>query len=533
MRKWFLTVRSKKLKLILLLCVAVQIICTGLYLVNFVQARQSAQQELSGYTDQLAETISNELQRNNTYLEATAFDKTYRDMFGVSGMEWVNRVSQLQSMYTLCNNQSGTDYYFFVVDVEQEIFLEMVTVRMPFEEYRGVRTALLELCKDDGANDQTYRLLTLDDGSRLIYTIWRYDSFACGCWITEEEFLRNAAIPDPKVMYDIVLERGENGTAIPLVNADFRFYLSWIDGQRQMRTSIMALVQTILSLGMVVGLFVITNMVNQRLLLPVQNLTGVLEKFSQTGRPADGAQWSNAIDDASEILKRLGMQVESLSLKLAEAELEKQKLNLSFRNLQIRPHFLVNNLAMINGMAQLGELDKIKAVTVRLSNYYRYVLRDAAELVPLHLEITHLQNLFEVTQLCNGKAIHAHFIVEESIKASLIPVLLISTFAENCIKYAQNAFGEVELEIRCQPLPDAPDMLQIQICDNGAGFSPEVLSALSCGAQLRQLPGHGVGIDNCIRRLELIYGERAQITFSNRQTGGAIVDIRLPREEKT
>lgn len=531
MRHWLRSLKSNKVKYILMVCVATQLLCTGMYLVNFIQVRRQAAKELASYSDQLAEAISKELLRNNTYLEATVFDNTYRQMFSYQNMEWVNCVSQLQSMYTLCNSQATSDYYFFTTDLETGDFFEAVTVRIPFEAYRDVRTQLLALCAEGG--DQVYRLLELSDGSRVIYTIWRYDNFACGCWIPESTFLRSASVIDSSVMYDLVLENGTDGAAIPLVQTDFTFTLRWVESGNQLSISLMTLAQTILSLGMVVGLSVITNMVNQRLLLPVQNLTGVLEKFSQTGRPADGAQWSNAIDDASEILNRLGMQVESLSLKLAEAELEKQKLNLSFRNLQIRPHFLVNNLAMINGMAQVGEVEKIKAVTVRLSNYYRYVLRDAAERVPLHLEITHLQNLFEVTQVCNGKAIHASFLVEESVKDSCIPVLLISTFAENCIKYAQNAFGEVELEIRCQPLPGAAGMLQIQICDNGAGFPPEVISALSCGAQLRQLPGHGVGIDNCIRRLELIYGERAQIIFSNRHIGGAMVEIRLPREVET
>lgn len=530
MKKWFLSVKSNKVKYILLLCVAVQLLCTGLYLMNYLQTQKSAQRELSGYSTQLAESISKELQRNNTYLEATAFDKTYREMFGCSGMEWVNRVSQLQSMYALCNNQSGTDYYFFIVDVEKESFLEMVAVRMPFAEYRPVRAALMEICKNDDGNDQLYRLLTLEDGSRVIYTVWRYDGFACGCWISEKEFLRNAAIPDPKVMYDIVLETGADGTAIPMVKTDFRFSLHWIDSQRQMGTSIMALVQTILSLGMVVGLFVITNTVNQRLLLPVQNLTGILEKFSKATRPGNGARWSNAIDDAGEILERLGMQVDSLRLKLAESELEKQRLNLNFRSLQIRPHFLVNNLAMINGMAQVGELEKIKAVTVRLSNYYRYVLRDATDLVPLHLELTHLKNLFEVTQVCNGQTIQALFHVDEAVRDVQIPVLLISTFAENSIKYAQNASGELVVEVWCRTAQEAPGMLRIQILDNGAGFSPEVISVLESGVTLEQTGGRRIGINNCIRRLELLYGDRARISFSNRAVGGAMVEILLPME---
>ena len=207
MIQWLRSLKSNKVKYILVVCVAVQLLCTGLYLVNFVQVRRQAARELADYTDQLAEAISKELQRNNTYLDATVFDSTYRQMFTYQGMEWVNCASQLQSMYALCNTQATSDYYFFTADVETGDFFEAVTVRVPFENYREVRTKLLALCAEGG--DQVYRLLELSDGSRVIYTIWRYDNFACGCWIPESTFLRSAAVIDPKVMYDLVLTSGK------------------------------------------------------------------------------------------------------------------------------------------------------------------------------------------------------------------------------------------------------------------------------------------------------------------------------------
>lgn len=73
-------------------------------------------------------------------------------------------------------------------------------------------------------------------------------------------------------------------------------------------------------------------------------------------------------------------------------------------------------------------------------------------------------------------------------------------------------------------------MLRIQILDNGAGFSPEVISVLESGVTLEQTGGRRIGINNCIRRLELLYGDRARISFSNRSVGGAMVEILLPME---
>lgn len=529
MKQWLLSVKSNKVKYILVFCVVVQLLCTGLCLVNYAQVRKAGDRELSDYSDQLVEAISSDLQRNNTFLETIMLSSSYRKMFLYSNMDWVNAVSRLQETSALCNRQAYTEFYFFASDASRGSFVEAVAVRIPFSQYRQIRYALLEACRGDVRNG-VYQLLTLEDGSRILYTLWKYDDFVCGCWLPEETFLKTAYLLEAGTPYRLSLASGSAGLSIPRVEADFSLLVHSLDRTRQLRSTVMALFQAILSLAVTVALAVITNTLNRKLLMPARTLSDILEKYSAAPQSPGIAEGANALDDAAVVLERLGMQVESLSLKLAESELEKQKLNLSFRSLQIRPHFLVNNLAMINGMAQVGELDKIQEMTVRLSDYYRYVLRDITDRVPLELEISHLRNLTEVTQQWNGNTIHTCYQVENAVKRALIPVLLISTFVENSIKHAENTSGELGLEVVCRVHPERPDTLSIQIMDNGAGFTEDILSAMANHGQIAQTAGRRIGISNCVRRLELLYGDRAGITLSNRDTGGALVSILLPLE---
>lgn len=529
MKQWLLSVKSNKVKYILVFCVVVQLLCTGLCLVNYAQVRKAGDRELSDYSDQLVEAISSDLQRNNTFLETIMLSSSYRKMFLYSNMDWVNAVSRLQETSALCNRQAYTEFYFFASDASRGSFVEAVAVRIPFSQYRQIRYALLEACRGDVRNG-VYQLLTLEDGSRILYTLWKYDDYVCGCWLPEETFLKTAYLLEAGTPYRLSLASGSAGLSIPRVEADFSLLVHSLDRTRQLRSTVMALFQAILSLAVTVALAVITNTVNRKLLMPARTLSDILEKYSAAPQSPGIAEGANALDDAAVVLERLGMQVESLSLKLAESELEKQKLNLSFRSLQIRPHFLVNNLAMINGMAQVGELDKIQEMTVRLSDYYRYVLRDITDRVPLELEISHLRNLTEVTQQWNGNTIHTCYQVENAVKRALIPVLLISTFVENSIKHAENTSGELGLEVVCRVHPERPDTLSIQIMDNGAGFTEDILSAMANHGQIAQTAGRRIGISNCVRRLELLYGDRAGITLSNRDTGGALVSILLPLE---
>lgn len=525
MKQWLLSVRSNSMRLVLSLCVAMQLLCTVLCLVTYSQTQQQTKQMLSDYSVQLTEAISSEFRRNNSYLSATVLDSQYRNLFQYSGMDWVNYVSQLQDMYNLCNSQSRFDYYFFTANSSTGQFLETVAVRTSFEKYRAIRTALIQTPANASENG-IFRLLSLDDEKRIIYTIWRYGDFLCGCWVDEEVFLRNSLVQDLPVSFTVRIEPGHREDALNVAEADFSISLHPTATARQMRATAIALIQTVLSLTVVIILAYVTNSVNRKLLAPAHELTEILEKYNSDPRQDSRAQWATVIDDATAVLERLGMQVDSLNLKLGEAELEKQKLNLSFRSLQIRPHFLVNSLAMINGMARCGELDQIKAITVRLSDYYRYVLRDITDFVPMELELKHLKNLLDVTEQWNGNTIRSDFQIAPETCSARIPVLLISTFVENSIKHAQSPSGDLAIEVISDVHRGDPDTLCIQILDNGAGFPADFIA----GGGIESVDGQHIGISNCIRRLELLYGSKASIHLSNRPSGGASVTISLPWE---
>ena len=279
MKQWLLSVKSNKVKYILVFCVVMQLLCTGLCLVNYALVRKAGDRELSDYSDQLVEAISSDFQRNNTYLQTIMLTSSYRKMFLYSNMDWVNTVARLQETSALCNRQAYTEYYFFALDVSRDSFLEAVAVQIPFSQYRQIRPALLEACRGEVRNG-VYRLLTLEDGSRILYTLWKYDDYVCGCWITEETFLKTAYLLDSGTPYRMSLVSGSAGLTIPMVEADFSLSVHSLDRTRQLRSTVLALFQAILSLAVTVALADITNTVNRKLLMPARTLSNILEKYS-------------------------------------------------------------------------------------------------------------------------------------------------------------------------------------------------------------------------------------------------------------
>jgi two-component system sensor histidine kinase YesM len=110
-----------------------------------------------------------------------------------------------------------------------------------------------------------------------------------------------------------------------------------------------------------------------------------------------------------------------------------------------------------------------------------------------------------------------------------IAALTIQPFVENSIIHGfKNRRQLFLIHIRAEMIED--NGFALTISDNGVGFSPEVLIKLQNKEPLQHEEKSSLGIMNVIHRLELLYGERTSITFSNQTEGsGAIIRIIFPK----
>ena len=70
---------------------------------------------------------------------------------------------------------------------------------------------------------------------------------------------------------------------------------------------------------------------------------------------------------------------------------------------------------------------------------------------------------------------------------------------------------------------------EIFIADSGKGFDEETLRYIHEYQENREYTDRlGVGIQNTIERLDILYGGQAELQFANEETGGATVKIRVP-----
>ena len=122
------------------------------------------------------------------------------------------------------------------------------------------------------------------------------------------------------------------------------------------------------------------------------------------------------------------------------------------------------------------------------------------------------------------------FIVEwdHQVSECLLPVLMVQTFVENSIKH-----GMTNNQFCVYVLADlVDDTLHITIGDTGKGISSEVLFQIQSFLDSRNPQEDlGVGIQNTIARMDILYGKEVNVQIRNAESGGAVVEMFLPIEK--
>lgn len=292
----------------------------------------------------------------------------------------------------------------------------------------------------------------------------------------------------------------------------------------------------ILTVVIILGSALLVRAYYNRLLLPMKQFVSSLKNTEEE-------QWINEngnnnileLEMASKEFKGLLRKIKALKIDIYEKELEKQKTELETMQMQIRPHFYLNCLNLLHGMADMGQRQEIIGLTKLLSDYMRYVMRDAHAMATLEDEVKFVRNYVQIQQIRYGKeAFSFEVIMEEGTEEYKVPALLVHNFVENAVVHtvSLDSYVEITLYVVLESYEEG-QYLYLCISDTGSGFPEEILETARSEKPIYYGGRKHIGISNSVKRLRLIYGERAKISFSNMDEAyGAVVEIRIPAKKE-
>ena len=173
---------------------------------------------------------------------------------------------------------------------------------------------------------------------------------------------------------------------------------------------------------------------------------------------------------------------------------------------QMQPHFLFNALTAV--MAVSDDKEKVETLTQSLADYLRFSLSKSDEdQAPLGEELDALENYLHVEKVRFGANLVCQIDANQEARSLKTPRYLVQPLIENAIKYGQQTSPMPLLILIKAQLAGAE--LHLMVENTGSWIEPS--SATSRGKDY----GIGIGISNLRRRLHLIYGNLASLTYEN------------------
>ncbi|MFD0960048.1 sensor histidine kinase [Paenibacillus chungangensis] len=291
------------------------------------------------------------------------------------------------------------------------------------------------------------------------------------------------------------------------------------------------------SLSLLTVLLVITRLfyLNRSILSPWQRLVTRIGKGSDSEQQEEYRMEEFQRVDAA--FTQMSSEISQLKIVAYEHEIERQKAELQHLQLQIKPHFFLNCLKSLYGMAQQRSYERMQNMILAISSHLRYNFRDNLQLVSLHQEVEHVQNYIRIQHIAHHIPPLCEWSIDSELNEFVIPPLSIQAFVENCVKYATKPGVQLYIRVKAVLLQsEEGDYVDITIQDNGDGFQPSILEELNCGDSSFYTDIH-VGVSNVRHRISMLYGDRATLAFFNTEEGAAAemilpINSRMSQQEE-
>lgn len=526
-----------------------------------IQLRQAVQL----YTDQINKQFTN---INFSVLNLLIYDDSVRTLrenrdeleINYSKTKVKDAFAELQRIY-------GNQYSFFLYNSNTGDYIDKLGITEYLENPENAdifRAKLVEMLVQNkiknGANSNMWTVININDKIYVIQ-LYKYEGIYMGSVMLGDDMLlpitkmnlgsdgftflwdsKGNVIDKPERVKEnkIILKKdnktyymtGKNNQYLlintSLLCGDFHVGIAvtnwgYYETLSQIQVSLFVLSILLICIIGFVLLYVTRNFVK-----PIYYFSNHLNEFIEKEK-IENDSTSEELDIVGSLINRLIGQIKSLKIEVYEEQLEKQKVQLDYYNVQIRPHFFLNFMNLFYNMAQSGRNEEIQQLALDVSDYLRYVFSSGMKQVLISKELENVDKYIEIQKLRLFSEIECQIIQRENALEYTVSPLLIQTFAENAIKHALSMEKKLIIQILVEPyIENGTKYAKITISDNGNGFPQNVLESLNNEKPLLLKNGRErIGISNSIQRLKLMYGEKGKISFNNGEFG-AIITMLIP-----
>lgn len=454
----------------------------------------------------------------------------------------------------------GGHYFFYEYAKKADLLILDNHVYFPVSQKSSEALGLEEMIKGYLSGERKrseWNYYTVDQKTYL-FCFYETKGKAVGCMIDLEDMLSAFNINNlgyksiPLFIAsdgEILMGRQEKTETVEQVMKDKLFYKSTVHSYQLGRVGklrvlidssegildrivVLQVISTVLAVCIILAVTVIAYAYYRQILAPMKQFVRKLSNPEEE-------KWLHEMDDhhllelemASKEFREMMRQIQALKIAIYEKELLQSKTELEYVQEQIRPHFYLNCISVIHGMAEKHHADDIIMIAEKLSDYFRYVVSDSYVLREIGQEITHIRDYIDIQKLRYEDFFRFEVMLDEGVEKYLIPPLVLQVFVENAVNHGVDFEKQVEITLYIALEKYDEDYLYICVSDTGGGFTEEALDKIRNNGEIVYNGRRHVGIQNTLKRLQIIYGEKAEVSFFNMaEHCGAVVELRIPAQ---
>lgn len=210
-----------------------------------------------------------------------------------------------------------------------------------------------------------------------------------------------------------------------------------------------------------------------------------------------------------------------------ERQLCQKEAEIKYFQMQIKPHFFLNAIATIHSMSFDNRGEEIRAYIAALSDNIRYMFKAGLHTVPIAEELDHLEKYLEMQKILYPGCVFCYIDRPQELMEWQIPQMILHTFLENKYKHTVKVGNILSIYIAVKEIQrQGQKALEVTIEDDGEMFPENVIQKKW---EINDQNGHGVGLYNVARTMEIMYGMPDLLKFDN-ISGGTKITICFPEK---
>ncbi len=483
---------------------------------------------------------------------------------GSPEMDYVNRNSLLDVLESKMMASSDITA-IFIVDSESDLFLYNNSGALSIVEKNNLKYFVKDYCinncfslrnriwKNIEINDAGYYYNALKLGKYVVGALSRYSLYSVenpsssstpieyNTYIFAEDKL-SLIHGDPSLIKDIDTNKEEaylnNGlVVIPTrqKNADASVYLlAKADGTSPL-WSLAPIFLIIDSAATVILTAILIYNTRKRVSAPITELIDANSKLAQGDfdyKLDEKKAGSYEFEGLYSSFNEMSDKIKNLTIEQYDAKIKQQQNQLKMLRAQVKPHTFLNAINTINNMTYTGKPEDIRRYIAAFASFTRYMLYKSKDWTIVEDEIKSINSYVQMQQIRFPESIEIIYDIDPDIYSEQIPYLILFSLVQNSFKHAMTLTDKTYITISGEYYSEEGfDGFRLIEEDNGPGFSKEALKIIETAEADDPYTKEHLGLTNVRYSLNLIYKRDDLLRISNREEGGAHIELLIPSKE--